>query len=55
MAIERPEAQMGTMAPGTVCEGTCPAGANARGPFGHGARSASGSTSCSRPDAQRSA
>ena len=53
--IDRPAGQMGTCAPGTVGDGMWPAGANVSGASGHGASSASGSTTCRRPLAHASA
>ena len=53
IAIERPDGQIGTIAPGTVGDGRCPAGAKVSGASGHGASSASGSGTCSVPEAQR--
>jgi len=55
ISIERPDGQIGAIAPRTGGAGKCPAGANARSASGHGACSASGSGVSRRPAAHRSA
>jgi hypothetical protein len=55
MTIDSPDGQMGTLAPGTVFDGTWPAGANESAASGQAACRASRSGSSRRADAHRSA